>query len=415
MRSSLRALFDDMDNCMKNRRLDLLGKLHRWGVDDEYHTGALERPSVLSFRELARRHDKTLKFLWLNTYLLPEVKLDAVVTTQSLNPAAPDRMARAQEIGNMIKNECYDVAALCEVWTADSRETILNNWSPWPVCITGPGNSQMEVKAEVAVVSDVLAFLGAPSDVTILTVDIMSSGLFTLLPGYYGLLSHQREKFNTEGVLTRDSDAWANKGILQVVVETGYGSKIEFYSAHLISGNDLIKESGETETVVSDVTQAQIDQLVDFINRTHNPSNVIVVAGDFNISNEGASNGYLSQRLENDSHLEDIWDRYSQAKYFAEQDGTMSCPDFQDDPLHNQYIWDNPGGVPVVTPRYDRVFLQKPSSSHDICVNISRPRRRHFKRTPSPDLQIATLSDHVGIEFQLFITDMHVPAQPGIG
>jgi endonuclease/exonuclease/phosphatase family metal-dependent hydrolase len=442
MPNSMRQVFADMDDCATGLSLDRLGRLHRWGVDGDYHSAEpdvqLERPAPLSLRELCRRHERTLRFLWLNTFLMPEYKLDAFVTTKSVLDAAPARMARSHEIGEMIRDEQYDVAALCEAWTDDSRTAILNNWNPWPVWVFGSPSSEMTFRAEVYVpgVTEIVGLFGGETEWTILTVGLLSSGLFTLLPGSFGLVAHARETFGMEGLMTRDADYFSNKGILLVVVETGHNTKIEFYSAHLISGNDLIAESGNRETVVARVATAQIDQLVDAINRTHIPSNVIVVAGDFNISDSGALTEYLRKRMEDDLQLEDVWTRYAEARYGATRSGTFSNAAFPDEPnpAHREYMCDiaGPGecsacpaaaGAPPcpgyeegAASRVDHVYVQKPSSGHDICLNVSRPRRRHFKREGSSPgfAEIATLSDHVGIEMNLFFAGKHKPADPHI-
>lgn len=53
MVTSMRQLYADMDDCAnEGLSLDRLGKLHRWGFDEEYHSGVLERPNPLSLREL---------------------------------------------------------------------------------------------------------------------------------------------------------------------------------------------------------------------------------------------------------------------------------------------------------------------------------------------------------------------------
>ena len=425
MSKSMRGLFDDMDDCATVRSLDLLGRLHRWGVDDQYHSGAFERPSNLSLKELCRRHATRIKLLWLNTYLMPQIDLDVPFATKSVHDAAPARMQRALEIGQMIRSEGFDVAALCEVWTDDSRTTILNNWNPWPTWSKGPEKSYLTLKVEVPGVSDILGLFGVDASIKVITIELLSSGLFTLLPGPFGLVAWRSVRFSDEGVTLRDADAWSNKGILQVVIPSGHGGNIEFYTTHLISGNDLKSESGDTETVVADVARSQIGDLVSFIQATHDPANFIVVAGDFNISDSGACAGYLSQRMEDELGLEDVWTRYAQPKYQAQLGGTQSYDGFPRDPLNPNYIGDctkSSGGCPddvlkSDSRRIDHVFVQKASSKTAVHVEVSRPRRRHFQREPSaPEYDAcATLSDHVGIELRLFTTDVHVFAQPSAG
>jgi endonuclease/exonuclease/phosphatase family metal-dependent hydrolase len=424
MVNSMRQLYEDMDDCANQAlSLDTLGKMHRWGSDADYHSGAPERPTPLSLKELCRRHERRLKFLWLNTYLMPTIKLDNPLKKVTLHEGTPANISRAQEIGQTIKQEGFDVAALCEVWTDGSKTTILNNWTPPTVWIKGPGKSIMQFKMEIPGVTEIAKWLGVDASVKVFTVEIMSSGLFTLLPGSFALLGQNSEVFTNEGVKIRDADAWSNKGILMVTVETGYGSKIEFYSTHIISGNDFPISSAEREDVVADVARAQIDQLVSFITKNNNPSNLIVVAGDFNIDGAGLHYEYLRKRMEDDLGLEDAWVRYSHDKYGVHLYGTMSNNTFPDDAVNSKYIRDCtdsdkcPGDQMGDSTRNDYVFVQKPTSKHLIGVEVSRPRRRHFKRDPSAEgyAVIPTVSDHVGVEMKLFIADKHILAQPTSG
>jgi endonuclease/exonuclease/phosphatase family metal-dependent hydrolase len=152
-----------------------------------------------------------------------------------------------------------------------------------------------------------------------------------------------------------------------------------------------------------DVQREQIDQLVSFIQRTHNPSNFILVAGDFNLD---AGSGYYEElrgRLEDTLglELEDVWTRYAQSRYKARIGKTDNPAECQED---HGFADDGIGGTVNDSGRIDYIFVQKPCDSHDITVDVSRPRRRHFPRQPSaPGYdQIQYLSDHTGIELKLF-------------
>lgn len=69
---------------------------------------------------------------------------------------------------------------------------------------------------------------------------------------------------------------------------------------------------------------------------------------------------------------------------------------------------DNVGAKPSAADdkgRIDYVFIQKPNLSHDITVDIARPRRVLFPRKASwPEYdQIQHFSDHLGLMFRMWI------------
>ena len=381
MSISMRQIQRDMDECSGNSSvsLDQLGRLHRWG-GASYQSGVPQRPDILSLRDLGHRHSNVFKFLWLNTYLLPTLKIHVPIFFDGERPGAPDPYDRAIEIGRMIRDENYNGAALCEVFTEESKNWILSACDN-PTWVRGPGGGTWTIYA--------------------VTVDIASSGLLTLLPGPYSLIGYNREKFDNEGDKKRDADAWSNKGIALAVVDTGFNTKFELYSTHLIYGGDFHDISPQDRM---DVQREQIDQLVSFIQRTHNPTNFILVAGDFNLD---AGSGYYEElrgRLEDTLglELEDVWTRYAQSRYKARIGKTDNPAECQED---HGFADDGIGGsIDDDSGRIDYIFVQKPCDSHDITVDVSRPRRRHFPRQPSaPGYdQIQYLSDHTGIELKLF-------------
>lgn len=358
--------------------LDQLGRLHRWG-GESYQSGELQRPNILSLRDLGHRHSNVFKFLWLNTYLLPTIKIHVPVLYDGEITGAPDLHDRAVQIGAMIGRENYNAAALCEVFTEESKYLLLTSCNN-PAWARGPDGGTWTIYA--------------------VTVDIASSGLLTVIPGPYSLIGYNREKFNNEGDKKRDADAWSNKGIVLAVVDTGFNTKFELYSTHLIYGGDFHDISPQDRM---DVQREQIDQLVSFIQRTHNPTNFILVAGDFNLD---AGSGYYEElrgRMEDRLELEDVWTRYAQSRYgsrLGKTDNPAACEwehgrDFADDGI---------GGAVDDSGRIDYIFVQKPCDSHDITIDVSRPRRRLFH--PDPSLpgydHIQYLSDHIGLELSLF-------------
>ncbi len=238
---SLRKIAKDMNSCVVGTDIsfDKIGRLHRWG-NDTYQSGVSYRPEELSLRLLGHKHDKTIKFLWLNAYMLPSLKLDTPVWSGQVFEGAPAISSRAYEIGATIKKSGYDIAALCEVFSVQSKDSILSACENPPNWARGPGEGKVHFKIKVPVLSDV-PIVGDLFEYEVLTIETISSGLLTVLPGNYGLLGYNAEVFDEKGSRTRDADSWANKGILKVIADTGFNTKLEIYSTHLIYGGGLVK------------------------------------------------------------------------------------------------------------------------------------------------------------------------------
>lgn len=296
-----------------------------------------------------------------------------------------------------------------------SKDTLLSAWENAPGWARGSGEGKVEYKIKVPVVSDV-PYIGDLFEWKVLTVNTISSGLLTVFPGKYGFSSYSAEPFNAKGERTRDADAWSNKGILKVVADTGFNTKLEIYSTHLIYGGGLIGDISTEDRYA--IQRQQLDQLVNFIKRERDPSNFIMVAGDFNINASEALYEELRGRMEEELGLEDVWTRYAISRYDAKV-GETSDPSIctQLKPPCANYADDNTSDSVNEEGRIDYIFIQKPSESHDMSVDIARPRRVPFKRDPSANGydQINYLSDHVGIELQMFISSRYLPAHPTIG
>jgi endonuclease/exonuclease/phosphatase family metal-dependent hydrolase len=400
MQGSLRKIAEEMDLSLMNQPISLseIGKLHRWG-DSTFQSGVPHRPEVLSFRNLVHKHTQNLKFLWLNAYMIPHIKLDTPVYSGRVHDGAPVIGARAFEIGTYIKESKYDIVALCEVFMLSSKDTLISVWENKPFWIRGSGEGSVKFKIPFVVI-----------DASVLTVETISSGLLTLLCGRFGLLSHSREAFTSKGDWERDADAWSNKGVLKVVAETGFNTKLEIYSTHLIYGGGLIGDISDEERYA--VQRKQLDQMVSFIEKERNPSNFVMVVGDFNIYANEAFYQELRWRMEDKLGLEDVWTRYAIPRYGAKAGKTNSpsaC--ILDTPPCDKFADDKKSDSVNEEGRIDYIFIQKPSTSHDMSVDISRPRRVPFKRVPSADgfNDINYFSDHVGIELQMFLSAKSLP------
>lgn len=386
MSISMRQLKLDMDECSGDQPISMaaLWTLHRMVG------GEPKASSLKSLNYLGHRHSNVFRFLWFNTYLMPDVTISIGLDIKKV-VGAPLNRVRAAEIGDVCSHG-YDCIALAEVWLNEERDIILESMNPsWPQWASGPGRGSL----------------------------VLGSGLLTINRGSYPRIGDVREAFNVRGDLTIDADAWSNKGVLLVVVETGFKTKLEIYSTHLIYGGG-IRDASPHDTYLHQ--REQIDQLISFIKRTHLSSNYIIIAGDFNIdqgdqdentADENLAYGYLVQQMRYDSglELEDVWIDYAllvygarkgqtNSPYYCRKDNHFECRRFADD---TGKLWDSRG-------RIDYVFIQRPNEAHDINIDIGRPRRRHFPRDPSDpgwDANIKetrNLSDHLGIDLKLFIS-----------
>lgn len=246
--SSFREIALKMDSVNTPSSLRDLIAIHRWYQDEER-----------SFRVICDRHENSntieQRFLFLNTFLM-DVDLDlaralggpvtAIVEIFTGNaeeaigvkkPAVDDR---APKIGELIR-ENYDIALLAEVFEDEVKEKILSAW---------PTSGDRPFVTEDAQSS---------SD--------DSSGLVTI--SNLAISLFRFHEFEEESGLFEDG--LSDKGVMLSRMPIGMeGANLELYSTHLDSSD-------------SDVRAAQILELLRFIESTHEETNIIILAGDFNI------------------------------------------------------------------------------------------------------------------------------------
>lgn len=346
-----------LENKVRSPEYELrsLAKKHSWLNFDE---------NKISYRKIIERHkgdtnSKEISFLFYNTWLI-----DGFLSFG----AAPFLSLRANLIGKEIKNSGYDVAALCEVFEDKYKKIIRKLRFPY----------------------DAVGPVSTPGSI--------SSGLYTLSKFPLG---EKRRRFENAGpvdlggLFNDNPDYNSNKGVLYNTINLGIG-KIDLYTTHLFWG------SGEFNPIEkTDIQLAQLKELTEFIKETHNPKHVVVVAGDMNI-NPGKShvNGGAYEKMRDllsnitikigsKISLEDLW-KIKGGKRGGTNTPTQGCP--IETRLTNPtsgilYCNDDsnePSEAKNEEGRYDYIFVQKPTASHDIIIDYSRMKRRPF---PFPELK----------------------------
>lgn len=305
--------------------------------------------------------------------------------------AKPALAARAREIGDTLRNDGYDLAALCEVWNAEYRADLLAHWQ-LPASDTHMGLGKPEGDA----------FLG--------------DGLLVGSPGGR-IIELRRHSYQARGIdrwpgqvldMVADDELWAGKGVLLARVDVGVGI-VDLYLTHLYFGTGLagtdvsqyfphvVPPSNQERR---DVRQAQLQELSAFITATHRPEHVAVVCGDFNIDASGRDPEYGGHDALSDfiahHNLEDRWiSPHAGLMGSTGGDFEQICPlpqsgdlRFCDDPA----VSDDSGGY-----RIDFVLIERAAPQHVFDLDCTRVRRRPFPRPQATGGQ-AHMSDHLGLD-----------------
>lgn len=381
-----------------------------------------------SFRRMVDRHEEGVahRFLWYNTFLIDAPPDDA---------KKPELEARRREIGRVISESGYDVVGLSEVFERDELHAIRDQIAPDHPGLTDWAGS-------VADDDDYLK----------------GSGLYTMamngariVPG-----STASKSFDNQGEWERDSDFYADKGVQYTEVDLGPGH-LDLFTTHLLSGGglgsfgDVLTGVEEAATLgfgsrasAASIREDQIDDLGDFVRKHRNPENVTMVAGDFNVDGRygSAAASALVNRFRLDAETDDertrlldgVPDEYEPAFTTDEYGGLLKemarlglqdvwltrggqfgsthgadsakgkktreesvCPPDPDSPgpYCKDYV---EGRSRSDSGRIDFVFAELPRDSHSFDLDITRMRRRPFRRNGET---MAYMSDHLGLEMTL--------------
>lgn len=262
--------------------------------------------------------------------------------------SAPDVEARASEIGRQLADQGFDLASLCEVWRREDLDRIADG-------VRSRGRAlHMAVGPERTSQSDI------------------GSGLVVLTMPAPPLPDQQIKidavhVFNNRGEKNKDTDAWSSKAVVLTRFDTGIGI-IDLYTTHLYSGNDLPNIPPFLEKPdqghIDDVKSRQCQEVVDFVMQTHNPNNVAIVVGDFNISEKVGPYAALDQDMRRANLLDQV----------LEQRYTF-CTNKND-------------------ARIDHIFVEVPRDTHTFNVDVLPV--RPFS---PPGMVEGQLSDHTGLDF----------------
>lgn len=320
----------------------------------------------------------------------------------------PALEARASELPRVLAT--YDICCLCEVMTQESRERILQG-------LQSLGGQQWQQAA-------------GPDDSGAWT--LAGSGLYFLTKNR-PIIKSERIIYSQRGEKRRDTDAWANKGAMLNVIDLGFG-QLEVFQTHFYYGGDLpeVRVPGVDIPIIYEPTadermqvrRDELRELAGFYHQHHQPQNVAIITGDFNMSGANIRDYADIRHTMDGLNMRDLWTwdvyNYSPSKgytcRFTDGDPSQWHRDFSHvctlvpgqpnghDPLAN-YCEDLSSEA---TPRsgvgrYDYIFVENPTQSHAYTLEVSRMARRPFPRIRESDSE-SYLSDHLGLDIVLYIS-----------
>lgn len=404
-------------------------------------SGASKELVSYIIEELGKNIDAFLDFFDLpfNFFIDIIFELSGLNLRVVYNPkAAPELDKRADEIGAEVSD--YDWVSLCEVWDQSRKNKILKTNSIFDL------NNDLQVSCS------------GPPDPPNGAWQTQGSGLLIFSPTY-NLECKATHLFKKTGVQRLmpggcdfgplvDVDHWARKGI-QLSILNIDNARVELYSTHLYSGGDLADApllglAEPTPEEKADVKLAQVDELKSFIRATHDPRNVAIIAGDFNIEAISSTYkkiveklfasdfkslfpGFIGRQIQFDDWwglkiFRNIFPKGEEDSEFQTQghtnrdDDTTNtfdtiCKIFPPDltkpnsgSLNDYYCDESKSYNENATgERIDFIFIERPTELHSFMLDISRVRRRAFKRSDPPSPQ-PFLSDHLGLEITLFVS-----------
>ncbi len=425
-----------MDDVEPPASLAQLAAIHRWPGG--------RRPRSVSLRELCRRHEepaRTRRLLVQNTWLLPGVDLRTwcqgpagrylIDTHLTRIGAKPDRERRARELGARIVSDGYDWVALCEAFGVNADWVIEGIGTPGPGVSRGPAASSTRVGIghhEAAALASILPQTH-PLAAALLTLGPVScppfterrvgaptldSGLATLSRDPTDLAGAASHAYDNKGEPLRDIDFWSAKGVQLSVLDIGVG-RVEIYNTHLYAGGHLAVDPTPLER--TEVKRAQVGEVVAFVREQHDPANVAIVVGDFNIDGlDPTDPAYveLSAAL-GDLGMDDLWRQRSVTAGVVTPGPTALMDDEDELTWRGAEVCDlgadgrcaeSAGPVPTDDPpeRIDYIFVERQRPEHAFLLDLTRPRRVSFTRAPGEE--VARLSDHAGLATTLIASTL---------
>lgn len=338
------------------------------------------------------------KLTGLNLHQLPGIQ------------AKPGREGRADQLGRLLGE--FDFGCLCEVFTPDSMQRINAGLAQSP---QGPYATQM-----------------GPDDSG--EGILGNSGLYFFARKKWPIVKTAWHIFKNRGDRHRDSDAWANKGVLLNVIDLGFGH-FELYQTHLYYGGGipLLPEPSPAERIA--VRRAELEELASFYNEHHQSANAALITGDFNMSASVFDEHVEMQHVMSRLNMQDLW-----ARSFYENDLSGGFTNRYTDGTDRK-LWDldydkvcsireqsTPGpernvqlrsycdertesaqGLPRNTRagvgRYDYIFLEQSAAGHAYHVEASRVLRRPFPLIDPDEVDGEKfVADHLGLDVELYFS-----------
>lgn len=322
---------------------------------------------------------RTVRLAFWNTWLLaPRLGRSGPRLPGLEGWFAPDVEARAPLVGRAVADH-FDVAALSEVFERSELEAV---GAAWPDATVVPGPRRQGLR-------------------------IASSGLATLVGPSLRVARTAQHVYRSGGDL-RDSDTFAAKGaLLTSLVVAPDLPQLEVLSTHLLAGGDLFPLPGaEDRARHHRARMAQVDELIGFIERVHDPDSPLLVVGDFNVvahhptgEDPTADHCDLAERMGR-AGLRDLW----------ASDGigpghtcTFASPsDLPPDPDEPDRVLDDADASAADAPgeRIDYLWLSTPPQ---LSVDVERPRRWAFPGRGATGGPAGSLSDHLALSVTLHL------------
>jgi endonuclease/exonuclease/phosphatase family metal-dependent hydrolase len=300
---------------------------------------------------------------------------------------APDVSRRAPLVGQALASR-FDVCALAEVFDEREQDAVAGQWDeveyqPGP----GPASALKRV----------------------------GSGLMTLVdPTALEVTATATHAFTSGGDL-RDSDTYATKGALFTRVRLAGGAELDVVSTHLLAGGELLPIPGSGDHARHHrARMAQVDELVQFVQRERNQENPLLVVGDFNVAAHdrrlrGDPGAYHRDLVDHLAPL-DLVDLWTTGGIGPGPTATFRRPAaIPADPALPDCVLDDPDDPddPAAAPggdgtsgegdRIDYLWYSPPWRRARTTVQLDRPRRWAFPGRPARGGPAGSLSDHLAL------------------
>jgi hypothetical protein len=211
-----------------------------------------------------------------------------------------------------------------------------------------------------------------------------------------------RHVFKHKGHPLMDADFWARKSVILNRINVGVGI-IDLYSTHLHSGGDIpdlqIIDNVPSDDLKHNVRIAQCKEIVDFIKKSHDPTHIAILVGDFNINANDVPKYVDLMDTMMAANMFDLWPiQYGgTATGMTNGDFNENCAGAGSTTVCDEKSTPIP---PTTGSRIDYVFVEAPTAAHTFNLDITVIQRRPFKRPVATEGE-QFMSDHIGLSIGL--------------